>query len=101
MARSAYRSGFSHRARSIIVPSECSLDQMSTFSLNELQSREISIHGVMRYSNTYPAAIALVSSGRFPIEQIITKRFSLDDVQAAFEAAAGRKDEVTKVLVEP
>lgn len=77
------------------------IDTPVTFSLNDLQSREISVHGVMRYSNTYPAAIALVSSGRFPIEQIITKRFSLDDVHAAFEAAAGRKDEVTKVLVEP
>jgi threonine dehydrogenase-like Zn-dependent dehydrogenase len=55
----------------------------------------------MRYSNTYPAAIALVSSGRFPIESIITKRFPLDDVIAAFDAAAGKKDQVTKVLVEP
>jgi L-iditol 2-dehydrogenase len=77
------------------------IDTPVTFSLNDLQSREISVHGVMRYSITYPAAIALVSSGRFPIETIITKRFPLDDVLAAFEAAAGKKDQVTKVLVEP
>jgi L-iditol 2-dehydrogenase len=77
------------------------IDTPVTFSLVDLQSREVSIHGVMRYSNTYPAAVALVSSGRFPIETIITKRFALDDVLAAFDAAAARKDQVTKVLVEP
>ncbi|MFN8619851.1 MAG: NAD(P)-dependent alcohol dehydrogenase [Chloroflexota bacterium] len=76
------------------------IDTAISFSLTDLQSREIAIHGVMRYANTYPAAIALATSGRFPIESIVTRRYPLEDVVAAFEAAAGKKDQVTKVLVE-
>ncbi len=77
------------------------IDTDVTFSLFDIQDREVSIHGVMRYSNTYPAAVALVSSGRYPIEDIITSRYPLDDVIKAFEEANGHKDKVTKVLIEP
>ncbi len=37
--------------------------------------KELSIHGVFRYANTYPAAIALVASGQFPVEAVVTDRY--------------------------
>jgi L-iditol 2-dehydrogenase len=77
------------------------IDTPITWNLFEVQNPELGIHGVMRYANTYPAAVALVSSGRFPIESIITSRRPLDEVLLAFEEASASKDKVTKVVVMP
>ena len=74
-------------------------DDSVTYRMLKIVDRELSIHGVFRYANTYPAAVALVASGMFPIEEVVTDRFSIDDVVPAFETALHAKDRAIKVAV--
>ncbi|TFK38169.1 chaperonin 10-like protein [Crucibulum laeve] len=66
--------------------------------------REVDIHGSFRYANTYPEALALLSSGKLEgIEKLVTHRFSLEDTKKAFDLLAKGQDEqgrmVLKVMV--
>ena len=61
--------------------------------------KELAIHGVFRYANTYPAAIALVGSGQFPVEAVVTDHYRIDDAPAAFDTALNAKDRAIKVIV--
>ena len=55
--------------------------------------REVDILGSFRYANTYPEALALLSSGKLAsIDKLITHRFSLEDSVDAFELLAKGKD---------
>lgn len=65
-----------------------------------IQSRELWLTGTFRYANAYPTAIALAASGRVDLEAIITRRYALDDAEAALRA--GREDPTAvKVMVMP
>jgi L-iditol 2-dehydrogenase len=74
-------------------------DDSVTYRMLKIVDRELSIHGVFRYANTYPAAVALVSSGRYPVEDVVTDRFSIDDAVPAFEKALHAKDRAIKVAI--
>ena len=65
-----------------------------------LQGRELWLTGTFRYANAYPAAIALAASGRVDPEAIVTRRFALEEAEAALRA--GREDPASvKVLLAP
>jgi 2-desacetyl-2-hydroxyethyl bacteriochlorophyllide A dehydrogenase len=49
----------------------------------------------------YERSLKLVRSRRIDLEPMVTHRFGLDDVAAAFETAASRSDGAIKVLVTP
>ncbi|HEY0239880.1 MAG TPA: NAD(P)-dependent alcohol dehydrogenase [Friedmanniella sp.] len=55
-----------------------------------VQSRELTITGVFRYANTYPFALALISSGAVDVDGVITHRFSVGDTEQAL--TIGRRD---------
>ncbi len=58
------------------------------FSL--VQRQEIELIGTFRYANTYPAAIALASSGAVRLDDLVTGHYSLAQVAEAL--LAGRRD---------
>ena len=61
--------------------------------------RELTIIGTAAYRNIFPQTIALISSGKLPVEKLITSVISLDDiVTKGFEALTKDPSEV-KVLV--
>jgi L-iditol 2-dehydrogenase len=51
--------------------------------LLDLQMREVTITGIFRYVDTWPAAIALAASGRVDLDALVTGRFDLEDTEAA------------------
>ncbi|TFY73698.1 hypothetical protein EWM64_g10313 [Hericium alpestre] len=78
----------------------------TTLPLSAAALREVDIQGSFRYANTYPAALALLSSGTLAnIEHLITHRFPLAETDRAFELLARGADEaghmVLKVMVGP
>ncbi|WP_241681406.1 NAD(P)-dependent alcohol dehydrogenase [Pseudactinotalea terrae] len=51
--------------------------------LFRVQSRELRLEGLFRYVDTWPTAIALVSSGRVRVADLVTAAVGLDDLDAA------------------
>ena len=62
--------------------------------------RELTIIGTAAYRNIFPEVIALISSGRLPVENLVTSVIKLDEiVEKGFEALVNDPSEV-KVLVD-
>jgi L-iditol 2-dehydrogenase len=60
--------------------------------------REVDIFGSFRYADTYPTALALLTSGKVKnVEKLVTHRFPLE--QAAFELLARGTDEEGKMVL--
>lgn len=77
-----------------------------TLPLSAAALREVDIQGSFRYCNTYPAALALLGSGKLPnLESLITHRFPLDQSAQAFDLLSRGRDEdgkmVLKVMIGP
>lgn len=56
--------------------------------ISYIQNLELTITGVFRYANTWPAAIALVAAGRVDLDRMVTGRFGLDRVVDALDSTA-------------
>ena len=67
--------------------------------ITTIQNRELWVTGVFRYANTWPTAIALVSSGAVDLDRMVTGRFGLSDVAAAFDSTA--QGSTIKSIVDP
>ena len=52
-----------------------------------------------QHANTYPVAVALVASGEYPVEAVISDRIPLDQAVMAFDKALNEKDRAIKVMV--
>jgi (R,R)-butanediol dehydrogenase/meso-butanediol dehydrogenase/diacetyl reductase len=62
--------------------------------------RELTIKGIIGYRNIFPEVIALISSGRLPVEKLITNVISLDEIiEKGFESLIQDPSEV-KILVD-
>lgn len=65
-----------------------------------VQERELEVTGTFRYANTWPTAMALVTSGRVNLDRLVTGTYPL--AQADEALTAGRRDaDVVKVVVHP
>jgi len=68
--------------------------------LSVVQERELQLTGTFRYANTWPTAIALVTSGRVDLDRLVTGTFGL--AQAAEALTASRRDpHAVKAVVRP
>ncbi|PVW14655.1 2,3-butanediol dehydrogenase [Marixanthomonas spongiae] len=62
--------------------------------------RELTIIGTAAYRNIFPETIALINSGRLPVEKLVTSVISLDEiVEKGFDALVEDPSEV-KILVD-
>ncbi|XP_075146609.1 sorbitol dehydrogenase 1 [Haematobia irritans] len=62
-------------------------------------AREVDIRGVFRYCNDYPAALALVSSGKVNVKRLITHHFDITETDKAFETARKGLGGAIKVMI--
>jgi len=67
--------------------------------LFEAMDKEIDIVGSFRYRNSYAKALELVASGRVSVKELVTHRFSLDQIQEAFETAESGKGGAIKCCI--
>jgi L-iditol 2-dehydrogenase len=74
-------------------------DDAITYRMLTVVHKELTIHGVFRYANTYAAAVALVASGQYPVEAVVTDHYPIDEALAAFDTALNAKDRAIKVMV--
>ncbi|MDT5195554.1 MAG: L-iditol 2-dehydrogenase [Mycobacterium sp.] len=54
--------------------------------ISYIQFMEITVTGVFRYTDTWPAAIHLVSSGAIDLDSLVTGRYDLDHVADALDS---------------
>lgn len=57
-----------------------------TLPVEHIQNYEINVTGIFRYTDTWPAAIHLVSSGLVELDSLVTGKFGLDEVEAALDS---------------
>lgn len=62
-------------------------------------TREVDIRGVFRYANDYPAALALVSSGKANVKRLVTHHFDIAETSKAFDASRYGTDGAIKVMI--
>ncbi|WP_462409015.1 NAD(P)-dependent alcohol dehydrogenase [Neobacillus sp. Marseille-QA0830] len=61
--------------------------------------KELDYVAVNRYANAFPTAIKWISDGRINVKDLITGRFSLDEISEAFEYSSKNPNEVIKTIV--
>lgn len=65
-----------------------------------IQGRELTVTGIFRYANCYPAALELIASGAVDVDAVITHRFPLAETEAAM-TVNGREPDALKAVVLP
>lgn len=83
--------------------------RIALLPLSTAALREVDILGSFRYADTYPQALALLSSQsstlRTMVSKLVTHRFGLSDTKKAFEMLARGVDDkgalVLKIMVGP
>ncbi|EFO15989.1 hypothetical protein LOAG_12517 [Loa loa] len=63
----------------------------------EVVAKEVNLHGVIKYSNTWPAAIEMIRSGKIKLDKLTLAHYKLDEALEAFKYA--QKGEVIKVFI--
>lgn len=57
-----------------------------TLPIEHIQNLEITVTGIFRYTDTWPAAIHLVASGQVDLDSLVTGRFDLDHAAEALDS---------------
>lgn len=57
-----------------------------TLPVEHIQNAEVTVTGIFRYADTWPAAIHLVASGQIDLDSLVTGKFDLDHAAAALDA---------------
>lgn len=76
-------------------------DDAVTYRMNTVVDKELGIHGVFRYANTFPAGVSLVASGRYPVDSIVTDCLALDQIEQAMHIVSHQKARAIKVMITP
>ena len=66
---------------------------------NLLIAEELDLVGSFRYTNTYPAAVKLLSAKRVDVKPLISRTFPLQELQVALEHVREQPDRCLKVMI--
>ena len=70
-------------------------------ALKTLIMNQITLHGVRANPNCAKTVLDMMSQGILPVDEMITHRFSLEDIHEAFDTFITRRDGALKVVVHP
>lgn len=62
-------------------------------------NREVDIRGSSRYCNDYQTALALISSGKYNVKQLVTHHFDITETKDAFHTSRHGLGEAIKVMI--
>ena len=68
------------------------------FNMNAIIENEVQIRPLFRYRYIFPSCIEAAATD-CPIEKIVSHRYTLDDIQQAFDDSIYKKNEVVKAVV--
>ncbi len=69
-------------------------------NVTDMIVREVKLRPIFRYNNTFPTGVNLLASGRVDVKPLISKRFSLREVPAAFEYVVANRETCVKAIVD-
>ncbi len=72
---------------------------MVPLNLYDMIDKELDFRGTFRYANVYPDAIQLQASGKTQMTELITHRYSIDQIAEAMEEALDPTNNLIKVIV--
>ena len=75
--------------------------EMPQIPIQRMVERELSVSGLFRYANCYPASLDMIGAGVVDTKALVTHRFKLDEVPEAMAWVDENKDEVVKAVVQP
>ena len=71
-----------------------------TMDMSVALNKEITFRTVFRYRHIYPMAIAAVAAGKINLKDVVTNRFTLDQIQEAMEKSVSDKVNIVKAVIE-
>ena len=90
------------RGGRVVLAGACGADATVDFRADEqLLTREIDILPSFLSAGGYEPSIAALERGAFPYAELVTHRFPLDEVEAAFALVRGKHDDVIKAILVP
>ncbi|GAB2546298.1 NAD(P)-dependent alcohol dehydrogenase [Gracilibacillus alcaliphilus] len=69
--------------------------------ITHIVDSEYDIYGMFRYANSYPTAIQAIGNNDLQLEDVITHKYSLNDIKEAVEMARTQKDTSIKIMIYP
>ncbi|UBV45026.1 NAD(P)-dependent alcohol dehydrogenase (plasmid) [Deinococcus taeanensis] len=75
-------------------------DPEVTLDIVSAASREVTLRGVFRYANCYPAAVQLAASGAVDLDALVTHRYPFTRTPDAFAFADAEKRSSMKVMID-
>jgi L-iditol 2-dehydrogenase len=69
-------------------------------NINDLIVREVKLRPIFRYNNTFPTGVNLLASGKVDVKPLISRRFELSEVPAAFEYVVANRETCVKAIVD-
>jgi alcohol dehydrogenase len=88
----------------VILPGLYGMDKEIPLVLDKIIYKEVRIQGVFSHDfRSVAPAIELAESGKYPLEKMVTHRFSLEDAEKAVKTAAGEieGEDPIKVVIVP
>jgi len=70
------------------------------FPIQDIGPRELELHGMFRYSNVYPQALAMIAHGQVKLEPLITHRFPFRDMGETFQHVLDNRDSIIKAVID-
>lgn len=68
-------------------------------NIADFLDKELDYIGINRYANAFPTALTWISDGRINADRLISGRYSLDQIDVAFEFTLNNPDNVVKTII--